>query len=70
MYEYENLRRIIYPDETGQIGDAIFIPVCQICGRFVKANKTIKVNEAGIKKEPNAICKKCGDVNMPFEGFF
>lgn len=71
MYEYENLRRISYPDESGQIGDAVFIPVCPNCGRFVKANETIKVNEIqGLKDEPNAKCKKCGDVKMPFEGFF
>ena len=70
MYEYENLRRVIYPDDTG-IGTAVFIPVCPKCGRFVKANKIIRVNEiTGLKDEPNAVCRKCGKVKMPFEGFF
>jgi len=70
MYEYENMRRVIYPDKSGYYGDAIFIPVCPKCGRFVKANKTIRVSEAGLKKEPNGKCSKCGDIEMPFEGFF
>lgn len=71
MYEYENFKRIRYLDESGSFGDAIFIPVCPNCGRFVKANKRIKVSEMqGLKDEPNAKCKKCGNVKMPFEGFF
>lgn len=68
MYEYENLRRIQYGDDY--YGFATFIPVCPKCGRFVKADKTISIGEAGIKpNEPNATCKKCGRVEMPFEGF-
>jgi len=55
MYEYENMRRVIYPDKSGYYGDA---------------NKTIRVSEAGLKKEPNGKCSKCGDIEMPFEGFF
>ena len=71
MYEYEGLRRQVYTDETGRIGNAVFIPVCPHCGRFVKASETIQVNEImGLKDEPNAVCKKCGPIKMPFEGFF
>lgn len=65
MYEYENLRRVCYGDDDLWI----FIPVCPICGRFVKADKSIYINElTGVKKEPNATCKKCGRVEMLCEG--
>lgn len=64
MYEYENMRRVVYE------GCAIFVPVCTQCGRFVKADKKIYVNEnTGLKDQPNATCSKCGRVKMPFEGF-
>lgn len=64
-FEYEGVRRIVYD------GGATFVPVCEKCGRFVKADKTIEVSElSGLKKQPNATCKKCGRVEMLFEGFF
>lgn len=64
-HEYENVRRITYE------GGAVFVPVCEKCGRFVKADKTIEVSEMnGLKKQPNATCKKCGRVEMLFEGFY
>ena len=70
MYEYENTRRIVF-DCGEQMGNAVFIPVCEKCGRFVKANDSIVVNQdIGLKKEPNAKCSKCGNVEMLFEGFF
>lgn len=70
MFEYENMRRVVYKDKTGRIGNAQFIPVCENCGRFVKADKTIKVNELnGLADEPNATCSKCGRTKMIFEGF-
>lgn len=65
-----NLRRVTYPDETGYYGTAVFIPVCPNCGRFVTANGTIVLEKNMLKKEPNAICRKCGAIEMPFEGFF
>lgn len=65
MNEYENLRRVVYD------GGAVFVPVCEKCNRFVKANKSIKVNDwHGLKDEPNAKCKKCGPTKMLFEGFY
>lgn len=65
FYSYENTRRVCYE------GGAVFVPVCEKCGRFVKADKKIKVNDlSGLKDEPNATCKKCGRVKMIFEGFF
>lgn len=64
MYEYENMRRIAYED------GATFIPVCEKCGRFVKADKLIEVDGMGyLKDAPNATCKKDGRVKMIFEGF-
>jgi hypothetical protein len=69
MYEYENTKRIIYDFEFDD--KAIFIPKCKNCGRFVKADKIILVNdEYGLKNQPNATCKKCGRIKMIFEGFF
>lgn len=63
--EYEETRRITYGEEN-----AVFIPVCSTCGRFVKADKSVAINESvGLKDQPNATCKKCGRVQMIFEGF-
>ena len=63
--EYYNTRRIQYD------GGATFVPVCENCGRFVKSDETIRVNElTGLSDEPNATCKKCGRVHMIFEGFY
>ena len=65
MYEYEGVRRITYGEEG-----ATFIPVCMKCGRFVKADDVVFVSEgAGLKKQPNATCSKCGRTEMMFEGF-
>ena len=66
---YENIKRVVYE------GGMWFLPVCPKCGRFVKADKTLKVlhNErTGSNKmeEPNATCKKCGRIFMFFEGYF
>lgn len=62
--EYEETRRICYE------GGAQFVPVCEQCGRFVKADETIRCNDAiGLSNEPNATCSKCGRVQMLFEGF-
>jgi hypothetical protein len=62
MNEYENFRRISYGEDG-----ATFIPVCSKCGRFVKADKEIYVNEiTGLKPGPNATCSKCGRVEMIF----
>ena len=60
----ENTRRIQYE------GGATFIPKCPQCGRFVKADDTVKVNdEYGLSPDNNATCSKCGRVLMIFEGF-
>jgi len=55
-----------------QYGDegATFARVCPKCGRFVKPDETVRFQYEGPPEEkPNATCKKCGRVNMPFEGY-
>ena len=67
MYDYEGTRRVVYGGEYG----ATFVAVCSKCGRFVKAPKSMKFNiEGAVKLEPNATCKRCGLVEMIFEGYF
>lgn len=62
--EYESLRRVVYGEGT------TFVPVCEKCGKFVKADKIIYANEiSGLKDAPNATCKRCGRTKMLFEGF-
>lgn len=65
MYEYESITRKCYE------GGATFVPVCQACGRFVKADDEIIVNGLDeLSPRPNATCSKCGRVNMVFEGYY
>ena len=42
-----------------------FFRVCPKCGRYVKADKATRIPEYQ-GKEPNATCKRCGRVQMPF----
>jgi hypothetical protein len=61
---YENVRWRSYE------GGATFIPVCERCGRFVKADEEVWVSEgAGLSDRPNATCSKCGRTRMLFVGF-
>jgi len=62
-FEYEGMNRICYGEDQ-----ALFIPVCEKCKRFVKADKKVYINGKGECK-PNATCKKCGRTNMIFEGY-
>lgn len=66
--DYEDVRRVIY-DFGDSIGRAVFIPVCERCGRFVTAG-TVRAGEGGLASEPNAECRRCGPTKMIFEGFF
>ena len=55
-----------------EFGDALFVPQCPKCGRFVKPDKELdfQYNMLGdYKIGDNATCTKCGRVQMPFEGF-
>ena len=60
---YDDVRRVVYGE------GATFVPVCADCGRFVKADRTVRMSESGLRFGPNATCKKCGRVEMLFEGF-
>lgn len=60
---YEGARRILYD------GGALFVPVCIRCGRFVRADETIRFDAAG-KPAENATCSRCGRTHMAFEGFY
>jgi C4-type Zn-finger protein len=61
--EYYNMRRIVYGE------GATFVPVCDKCGRFVRADKKIEISFNGLVGDANATCHKCGRTNMVFEGF-
>lgn len=62
--DYPETRRVSYVD------GAQFVPVCEICGRYVKADESITVDGGGnLVDIPNADCKKCGRTFMLFEGF-
>lgn len=51
-------------------GGATFIRRCVKCNLFVKADRRVFVNEeTGLKKQPNATCRKCGRTEMLFVGF-
>ncbi len=64
-FAYESLRRVTYGEDR-----ATFIPVCPTCGRFVTADDHVYLNGLEeLVKGANATCKKCGRVEMPFEGF-
>ena len=60
---YDDVRRVVYRE------GATFVPVCAKCGRFVKADRTVRMSESGLRPGPNATCKRCGRVEMLFEGF-
>ena len=66
-HEYEGVRRVVYGQ--GEYEGATFVPVCPSCGRFVKADATKRFQGDTIVREPDATCKACGRVEMPFEGF-
>lgn len=52
------------------LGVALFVRVCQKCGRFVKPG-VVTANQLGkIRPGPNAECKRDGPVEMPFLGWF
>lgn len=63
-YHYEGVRRVQYGDEG-----ATFIPVCEKCGRFVKAPATMQFVYEGPPRGPHTECSKCGPTQMIFEGY-
>ena len=68
-FTYEKFRRVSYGDNA--TGFAQFVPVCPICGRFVKADDNVSMRGEQVDfEQSNATCKKCGRVGMLFEGWF
>jgi len=63
-HEYENIRRVVYGEDR-----ATFVPVCEKCFRFVKADKKITLQGDNGPVGPTATCSKCGRTEMIFEGF-
>lgn len=63
MADYEGTPTIVYGFWDNEF--AIYYKVCPKCGRFVKADDTTRLPEHQ-GNEPNATCKKCGRVQMPF----
>lgn len=68
MMQWEGVRRVTY--DCGEHGIAVFVPVCPKCGRLVKAGESIFVTLLGRVKSASATCSKCGEIEMPFEGWF
>lgn len=68
-HEYEDLRRVTYGESDSEHGRAVFVPVCPKCSRFVKPHDKMSFDYDGQPRTPNATCKKCGEVVMPFEGY-
>ena len=54
------------------LGGTTFARVCPVCGRFVKADKTVRVNgfEGVDETKPNTTCKRHDRVAMPFVGYY
>ncbi len=65
-HEFEGERRVVF-DGSGE-GDMYFTRRCPKCWRFVKPHAKL-VTKGGQPHGPNADCKKCGPVEMPFEGY-
>ena len=40
-YEYAETRRVVFETDHGEL---YFLPVCPICGRYVKMDNIIKIN--------------------------
>lgn len=63
--EYIESPKVCYED--AEEGDIYFVRVCPTCGRFVRADASIRINFFGdMEDAPNATCNKCGRVKMPF----
>ena len=57
-------RRIVFGD------GAYFIPKCEKCYRYVKADELIPFDwQDQPADRPNATCSKCGRTQMIFEGY-
>ncbi len=69
MCDYEESPRVSYGDADDEFGIGVFIRVCPHCGRFVKAPEKAQFFLAG-GAEAKSECSKCGEIELPFEGYF
>lgn len=60
----ENIPTVAY-GPTWEGDYHVWYKKCPKCGRYVKADNQCRIPEYQ-GKEPNATCKKCGRVQMPF----
>ena len=53
-------------------GGALYVRRCPSCGRIVKADESILINglDEVVDEGSNALCRKCGRVQMEFIGWF
>ncbi len=63
-------RQITYGAPDLEFGGATFVPVCEKCGRYVKADKEIAFDWQGQPKSPNASCTRCGPTAMLWQGYY
>lgn len=68
-HEYESVKRVVCGAKGSYYEGATFVPVCQTCYRFVRADVSMKFQHDTITNSPNATCSKCGRTKMLFEGF-
>ena len=68
-HEFADERRVSFGDDDSECAGATFVPRCPKCFRFVKARDTITF-KGSQPHGPNADCKKCGPVEMWFEGYY
>ncbi|MBO7070545.1 MAG: hypothetical protein J6W09_04550 [Bacteroidales bacterium] len=59
----ENTPTIAYGPDSGEW--FVYYRVCPKCGRYVKPDDGCRLPEYQ-RNDPNATCKKCGRVQMPF----
>lgn len=67
--EFMESPRVCYGE--GEHEGATFVRICPKCGRFVKADETVRLTYDGPpeKGRPNATCKIHGRIEMYFEGY-
>jgi len=62
----ENTPTVAYGEDGDDL--QIYFRICPKCGRFVKPDARVHLPEYQ-GNDPNATCKKCGRVQMPFAGW-
>ena len=65
MLEYGEGTPIISYGPTAENDYHVWYRICPKCGRYVKPDKACRIPEYQ-GQEPNATCKRCGRVQMPF----